>query len=297
MNQSKKSTVLVTGATGRQGGALARVLLKNGHKVRALTRKTDSLAARDLKKLGAEIFIGSFDDPMSLERALAWTDVVFVMGNPYEMGPEAETRQGIAVVKAAWTAGVKQIVYSSVAGADRSTGIPHFESKYKVEQYIREVGVPHTIVAPVTFMDNVLNPRSLPELSRGRLAMALPASRALQQISVTDIANFVAMTIEQRPRFHGMRIDIASDEITGAQCVEILSRVTGRKIEYVEIPLSDLRAMSRDFARMFEWVNEVGYSAEIPTLRRNYPEVGWHTFEEWARVQDWTVLQSGQRAA
>ncbi len=289
-------TILVTGATGRQGGALARTLLKRGHKVRAFTRKPSSPAAKELKRLGAELIAGSFDDRRSLEKAVTLADAVFAVTTPYEAGPEAEKRQGIAVGIAAWTAGVKHLVYTSVAGANRSTGIPHFDSKYEVEQYIQSLGVPFTIIAPVTFMDNVLGPSSLKELQQGRLTMALPQSRNIQQIVVEDIANFAAFVLENRKRFLGARIDIASDELTGAQSAELLSRAIGKRIDYVEIYLDHLRAVNGDFAKMFEWLDRMGYRADIAALRRDYPEVGWHSYEEWVMAQNWKVLLNGHKA-
>ena len=120
--------------------------------------------------------------------------------------------------------------------------------------------------------------------------MALPAGRTLQQVAVQDIASFTVLVLERRNEFLGKRVDIASDELTGAQTAEILSRVSRRKIEYMELPSEQAGAMGEDFAKMMTWFDRVGYSADIPALRRAYPEVGWLTFEEWARGQDWSVL-------
>src|SRR4051812_29113567 len=121
-------SVLVTGATGQQGGALARHLRSQGYRVVAFTRRADSPAARALEALGAELAIGDFDDPASLEAAARRADTLFAMATPFEDGPEAEIRQGMNLVDAARRAGVRHFVYSSVAGADRLTGIPHFDS-------------------------------------------------------------------------------------------------------------------------------------------------------------------------
>ena len=119
-------TVLVTGATGSQGGAVARRLLKRGHRVRAFTRSADSPAARSLTDSGAEVLTGSFDEPDSLVRASRGADAVFAMATPFEAGREAEVRQGRHVFEAAREAGVGHLVYSSVASADQVTRIPHF---------------------------------------------------------------------------------------------------------------------------------------------------------------------------
>ncbi len=288
---SNSLTVLVTGATGKQGGAVARLLLKKGHRVRALTRKPDSPPAQELKRLGAELATGNLEDRASIERAAKSADAIFAMSTPFEAGMEVETRQGVTVADAAKAAGVKHLVYTSVGSADRNTGIPHFDSKYKVEQHIKTLGIPHTIIGPVFFMENLISPWWLPGLQEGKLPMAMPGSRKLQQIALDDIAGFTALVLERREKFLGKRVDIASDEVTGNQVVEIISRLSGRKIEYVELPIAQLRASNEDFAIMFEWFDRVGYSVNTAALRRDYPEVGWHTFEGWAKAQAWSVLK------
>jgi uncharacterized protein YbjT (DUF2867 family) len=286
-----KLSVLVSGATGQQGGALARILLKKGHSVRAFVRRPASPEARELERLGAELAEGNFEEPSTLEGAAKGMDAVFVVATPFEAGTEVETRHGIAAADAARVAGVSHLVYSSVAGANQATGIPHFDSKRKVEEYIEGLGVPYTIVAPVYFMDNLLAPWTLPQLKDGRFPLALPPSRPLQQIALSDIAAFTGVVLENREEFVDQRVDIASDELSGWEVAEILTRVTGHEVHYVELPLEQVRqAMGEDGARMFEWFDQVGYSADIEGLRREHPEVGWHTFEDWAKGQDWSAL-------
>ena len=289
---SNSLSVLVTGATGQQGGALARVLLDKGHQVRAFVRKPNSPEAKELERLGARLAEGNLEEASTIEDAAKGMDAVFIVATPFEAGMEAETRHGIAAAEAAKAAGVGHLVYSSVANADKDTGIPHFESKRKVEEHIEGLGVPYTIVAPVYFMDNLLAPWTLPQLKEGRLPMALPSSRPLQQIALSDIAAFTGVVLENREEFVGRRLDIASDELAGEEMAEVLTRVTGREIHYVELPLEQVRqAMGEDGARMFEWFDQVGYSADIESLRRDHQEVGWHTFEDWAKEQHWSPLK------
>ena len=277
---SSPPTILVTGATGQQGGALARRLLATGHHVRALTRKADSSAANELRSRNAELAVGDFDDRASLEQAMRGVDAVYLMATPFGAGIDAEIRQGKTAADVAAQAGARHLVYSSVSDADRRTGIPHFDSKYAIEQHIRSLGIPYSIVAPAYFMENL----DLRAVSAGRLALPLPASRPLQQTAVEDIAGFAALVLERRESFLGVRVNIASDEATGLEMAEALSRATGRDVEYEEVPVQAVRAQSEDLALMFEWFDRVGYSADIPALRREYPEVGWHTFEAWARA-------------
>src|SRR6266550_2876191 len=287
---SGKLTVLVTGATGKQGGHLVRELLARGHSVRAMTRNPESSAAAALAERGVTIVAGDFDDQGSLERASRGVDTVFAMSTPFEGGDKKETREGINIVRATAKVGVQHLVYTSVAGADRATGIPHFDSKFEVEKEIRRSGVPFTIVAPVFFMENFLADWMAAGIARGSIAMALPVTRRLQQIAVADIAQFTALVIERRENFLGKRIDIASDELTSATAAATVSEASGRRIEYTALPIDAVRQQNEDLARMFEWFDRVGYDADIVGLRSLYPEVEWHRFSDWAREQDWPAL-------
>jgi uncharacterized protein YbjT (DUF2867 family) len=217
-------------------------------------------------------------------------DVVFAMATPFEAGFSAEVRHGLHLVDAARLAGVKHFIYSSVAGADQRTGIPHFDSKHEVERSLRRSGLPYTIVAPTFFMENFLGPLFRQGLQEGLLTLGLPPMRGLQMVAVEDVAHFVARVLVSPEDFLGERIDIASDEVTGQQATDLLSYVSGRRLHYHQLPLELVRQHSEDLARMYEWFDRVGYHADILTLRHEFPEVGWHTFEEWARSQDWSFL-------
>jgi uncharacterized protein YbjT (DUF2867 family) len=288
---SKKLVVLVTGATGKQGGAVARRLLKGGHTVRAFTRKADSPAAKELSRAGAEIATGSLDERASLDRAIKGVDAVFAMSTPFEAGMEAETLQGVTVADAANAAGV-HLVYTSVGSADKNTGIPHFESKALVEKHIAKIGVASTTIAPVYFMENAIA-FGRAQLKEGTYAAALEPNRKLAQIALADIASFAVLALENRDRFVGKRYDIAGDDLSGNEAVEILSRVTGKKFSYFNVPMENIRKMSEDMATMYTWFERVGYSVDIAALKRDFPSVGWHSFEAWAKQQDWKSILAG----
>ena len=142
------------------------MLLEKGHRVRAFVRRPDSPEAAELERLGAELAQGNFEEPSTIENAARGMDDVFVVATPFEAGTEAETRHGIAAADAAKAAEVGHLVYSSVANADKDTGIPHFDSKREIEEHVERLGVSYTIVAPVYFMDNLLAPWTLPQLRR-----------------------------------------------------------------------------------------------------------------------------------
>ena len=277
-NQRK---ILVTGATGQQGGSLARLLLQKKHKVYALTRNTQSAAAQDLRNKGANIVKGDLDDSDSLKRAVKDVQSVFLMGTPFEDGTEGETRRGKLMADIAKENSIEHLVYSSVANADKSTGIPHFESKYKVEQHIKNLEIPYTIIGPTFFMENLLGPG----LEQGQLALPLSPSTILQQSALENIAEFSALVLEHRKPFLGKRIDIASDEGTGEQAAKILSNELGYKIRYVPVPLEQVYQANEDMARMYEWYEKVGTGIDISALHQEYPEVNWLTFRDWAKLR------------
>jgi len=288
---SKKLSVLVMGATGNQGGAVIRYLLPKGHHIRTLTRNPDSPKAKRLKEQGVEVMKGDFSDVDSLVNAAKGMDTVYAMTTPFEAGIEAEVKQGITLVDAIKQAGVRHLVFGSVGSADQQTGIPHFDSKYQVEKYITSLNIPYTISAPVYFMDNLLSPWFLPSLKQGALKLGMPQDRPLQQVSVNNIGAFAASLIERREQVFDQRIDIAGDELSGAETVAVVTKASGRKIGYEGFDPELIRADNPDFAAMFDWFNRVGYDVDIQKLHREFPEVQWESLDDWAQQQDWSVIQ------
>jgi uncharacterized protein YbjT (DUF2867 family) len=277
-NQRK---ILVTGATGQQGGSLARLLLRKKLKVYALTRNAQSVSAQDLRNKGANIVKGDLDDSDSLEHAVKDVESVFLMGTPFEDGTEGETRRGKLMADIAKENGIEHLVYSSVANADKNTGIPHIESKYKVEQHIKSLGIPYTIIGPTFFMENLLGSG----LGQSQQTLPLSSSSILQQSALQNIAEFSALVLEGYDPFLGKRIDIASDEVTGEQAAEILSNKLGYKIKYVPVPLERVYKVNEDMVRMYDWYEKVGTGINISALHLEYPEVNWLSFKDWAKLQ------------
>ena len=286
----KPLTVFVTGATGNQGGAVARALIKNNHKVVALTRNKESAAANELAKLGAEVIEGSLDAPQLLIDTLKRVDTLFLMGSPMETSVEQETAHGIAIADAAKAANVGHLVYSSVANADKNTGIPHFESKYKVEQYIRSLDIPFTICAPVAFMENLVAPWSIDAFKARKIVQALPGEIKLQQVSLRNLGEFVADIIEKRADVFGQRFDIAGDEVSGNEMANILTSATQQTISYESFPTSELRKFSGDMATMFEWLAHAGYDVDMRKLHNRFNNVDWQNYNQWAESANWSVL-------
>jgi uncharacterized protein YbjT (DUF2867 family) len=280
-------TVVVTGSTGKQGGAVARGLLERGHEVRAVTRDPTSSQAKSLANAGATLVAASLEDTAALTKALEGATSLFAMTMPYG-GMGAETRQGVAAADAAKAAGA-HLVFTSVGSANRHTGIPHFDSKHEVEKHIAKIGVRATILAPVYFMENLYFAKE--QLAKGIYAASLPATRPLAEVAVADIGAVAVRVLEDAGRFTGKRFDLASDELTGNDVVAILARVTGRPFAYYQVPFDVIRQrMGEDGARMYEWLDRVGYTVDRAALLREFPDVVFHDFESWAKTQDWNAL-------
>jgi uncharacterized protein YbjT (DUF2867 family) len=261
-------TILVTGATGKQGSAVAQALLKNGQKVRALARRPETAGA--LARAGAATVRGDFDDRASLEAAMRGCDGVFAMSTPFESGMEAEVRQGLQLAQAAKAVGLKHFVYASAAGAERRTGVPHFETKRRVERGIKELGLPWTILRPVWFMEN-FGTWLLPGIRMGSLAAPLRPQTVMRMVCLSDIGAFAAMTFLDPGRFLGREIPLAGDALTFPQVAQMLSKALGHEVYFRSIPESQAeRAVGPDMARMYRWLDEVGADVDIRELERLY---------------------------
>lgn len=284
-----KRNVLVTGATGQQGGQVARNLIGNGHVVTALVRDPDSDRAKALSALGVRLAQGDFEDSTSLNSALSGKDSVFAVGTPFG-GIEAEISQGKSLVNAAAEVGVSHFVYSSVAGADQNTGIPHFDSKGEIESHLKASGLNWTISAPVFFMDNVLFPWNIATLQNGVFRQALAPTTQLQMISAADIGKFNATVIAGGEKFYERRVEIAADQLSSTEMAAVLEKASGRHIVFEEQPIQEMRSQSDDMARMYEWFEKAGLSANIAALRAEFSDICWTDFSDWAGAVDWNGL-------
>ncbi|HUB39840.1 MAG TPA: NmrA family NAD(P)-binding protein [Streptosporangiaceae bacterium] len=273
--------VLVLGATGGQGGAVAAALIRAGRSVRALVRDPQSASARKLGAAGAQLVAGDFTDRTALAVAMRGAAAAFALTTPFESGPAAELAQGNAIIEAAVAVGLPYLVFSSVAGATAHTGVPHFESKARVEQALAASGLTHTVAAPTYFYDNALGGRQ--DLLSGLLELPLPADHRLQQLDRSDLGAFVAILLSDPAACAGSRFELASDAPTPVQMRDALSEALGRPVEFRETPLADVQRRSSDMAAMWEFLRGPGYQADIAALRRDFPAVGWTSFTAWAQ--------------
>lgn len=283
------SRVLVIGATGQQGGAVARALLEQGSEVVGFVRGAAGPAERALESHGIHLAVGSLDDAGTITTAAKGVDAVFAMTTPFA-GLETEIRHGVNIAAAADDADVPFLLYSSVASADQATGIGHFDSKWEIEKHIQALGLPAAVVAPVFFMNNYLFPSNLSVLSRGVLRQAVRVDVPLQLIDSDDIGRFAALMLSDPDRFIGRRIEIAGDERVGPDIAAALGHAAGESIRYEVQPDEELAAMGEDWARMYEWFNEGGFTVNRRALAADYPEFQFTSLEAFAAKQDWGRL-------
>jgi uncharacterized protein YbjT (DUF2867 family) len=272
--------VLVLGATGGQGGAVHDALRVLGIPRRALTRRPDSDSARRLAASGTEVVCGDLTEVAVLTEAMSGVAAVFAVTTPFEAGAAAEVEQGRAVVAAAAAAAVPHLVFSSVAGADRHSGVPHFESKARIEELLAGSGLSHTVLAPTYFFDNALGGE--PDIRAGRLALPLSVDHRLQQLAYRDLGLVAARAITEPDRYAGRRLELAGDEPTPAEMAETLGHVLGRTVGPVEIGVSEVG--SSDMRAMWRFLAGAGYQADLPALRAEFPDLAWTSFRDWARA-------------
>lgn len=277
--------IAVVGATGLQGGATARALLGANAPVRALARRTDSDAARALTELGADLVAADLDDPERLRAAFTGVAGVFVMTTP---GPDQridlEVRHGHAIADAAAAVGVPRVVYSSVGGAERHTGIPHFDSKRDVEEYLVARGLPTTFVRPVFFMDNFAQFMT-PTMEDGTLMvrMPLPPGIPLQMITAEDVGAVAAAAALNPDRVPSGSVEIAGDELTGEQIAEAYQHRYDVPARYEPLPIEVL-GDNADQRAMFEWFAHLpAYQADFAATRALAPRT--KTFKQWLVTQ------------
>ncbi len=281
-------TVLVAGATGRQGGAVIRHLLPNGWKLRALTRNPGSHAAQELARQGVEVVQGDLEDPSSLERASRGVYGIFSVQDFWTVGAKREVQQGKNLADIAKKAGVQHFVYSSAGGAERNTGITHWESKWEIEKHIRKLALPATILRPAAFMETYHILEVEVGILKGKLTDPIRGDKPYQTIATDDIGAFAALAFERPQEFVGMELEIAGSELTNLEAAQVFGRVMGRRVKFRKLPMPIVRLfLGKEFYEMFRWFNEAGFKADIAELRRRYPEIHLHTLEEWLREEGW----------
>lgn len=282
---NKEKLILVAGATGQQGGAVTKNLLEKGFAVRAMTRNPESEKALALKSNEVEIVKADMNDPDTLTAALDGVYGVFSVQNFWETSYEGEVTQGKTLADAAKAAGVKHFVYTSVASANKNTGLSHFDSKFEIEEYIRSIDLPYTIVRPVFFMENFYMMKEF--INNNNFMNSLLQDVPLQMIAVNDIGRIVAQVFDLPDNYIGKAIDLAGDSVTFPKVAELFSNEIGKDISFTTISREDFQsAMGEEYAKMFDWFNTVGYEVNIDELE-SANDIKLVKLDEWIPASGW----------
>jgi uncharacterized protein YbjT (DUF2867 family) len=276
--KKRSKTILVTGATGHQGGASLRHLRESGFAVRAPIRNPDQPQARTLAGSGVEVVQGDMEDRNSLVRALDGAYGVLSVQNSHQGGVEGEIRQGINVADTAKTSGITHFVYSSVASADQHTGIPHFDSKFRIEEHIRGTGMHFSIVRPVFFMENWHAMRET--IENGALKLPLDPAKRLQMTAVDNIGGVVAEAFAHPGKWQNRIFELAGDELSMQELAQVFTRACGREVRYAQVPWDEFeRQAGPEITTMYRWFQDVGYHVDLDAVRQEYHNV--MSFEQW----------------
>lgn len=289
MGAQATGTIAVFGATGQQGGAVVDALLDHRAQVRALVRNPRSDRAQALAARGVELAATRADDPASLAAALATVEGFYFMtpeANSLEE-VEAEVRIGKALVDAAVEAGVPHVVFNSVFGADRESGVPHHDSKHRIEEHLRSSGLRASMVRPTAFMENFASVMA-PSLEHGEivLRMPLPEDVALKMISIRDIGRVAAALLLDTAQAPGGAVELVGDELTGPRIAAAFGAHAGLPARYEALPLSVL-PNELDQAMFRQFVEAAEHPSDLAVVRSIEPAA--LDLVGWIRATGWTA--------
>ena len=286
MLETTERLVLVTGGTGNQGGATVKHLLAAKRaRVRVLTRDSGSAKAKQLAAQHVEMVRGDLMDAASLKAALHGVSAVFSVQQFMDKGGvEAEEQRGKALADAVKAANGPHLVYTSADGVERNSGLAHYESKRRIEEHIRQLGLSATILRPVAFMENFAASGLGRGMALGMFRTTLGRNKRVQLVSTSDVGWFAARALEEPARFAGQAFAVAGDELSVPEILDTYKRVTSRTPWVAPIPrfLPGLM-MPKEISSMFRWMGERGFQADIQELRREHP--GLMTFATWLQAR------------
>ncbi|WP_309680281.1 NmrA/HSCARG family protein [Asaia bogorensis] len=275
-----KPVILITGATGQQGGATIREMQRRGHwHIRALVRDVKAPKAVALATLGVETFHGDLDDEHSLRLALDGAKGVLSVQSPMKIGPAGEERQGKRLASLAKESGVRHFVQCSAGGVERRSGVPHFESKWAIEQHIASLNLPATVLRPAAFMEN-FSSLIFRITMLSMMKTYLGPDQAMQLVSVQDVAWFAAEAFQKPDHYLSRAIELAGDSLTARSAASILRKARIRPSRGFTIPYVMRERLPEDFRLMFEWIARDGFKADVSVLRCENSAM--LTLEDWA---------------
>lgn len=287
MTAGQGRTIVVTGATGLQGGAVAEQLLAEGWRVRALTRNAQGPKAQALAARGAEVAQGDMAEPASLAPIFAGAYGVFSVQNPVTSGVEGEVQQGKNVAEATRQAGLRHVVYGSAGTGAPGTGVPSWESKLVIEAHMKALGLPVTILRPTAFMELMTHPKFFPQVSTWHVMPALMGStRPVVWLSAADLGLIAARAFAEPERFIGQELKLASDVQSIDQCRSIYAEVMGRQPPRFPLPawlFKRFGFVGQDLDIMWRWLREHDVPLDTGPTLALHPQA--LTVRDWLRTQ------------
>ncbi len=279
----KDKTIFVTGATGNQGGAVLHYLVRSGFHVKALSRNPFSEAGKKMVHPNVEIISGDLNDPRTYQHHLDQVEAVFC-NLSFKQGIDKELNQGINLVNNSKEKKVKHFLYSSVVGCDANTGIPHWESKFKIENYLKKSGMDYTIVRPSSLYENLLIPEVHKRILKGKLVLPTNGDKEQQFISADDIGKISTAIFSDPEKYAGKTMSVAAEQMNGTQMAAVLSKALGKTITYQKLPMIITRlVMGKGLAKMFRWINENDalFVKDMTILHNQFP--GMLRLEDWIK--------------
>ena len=293
MTSSGQKTIVVTGATGLQGGAVTRHLLSEGWHVRALTRNRASTKTQALAAAGAEVVQGDMGDVASLRPVFAGAYGVYSLQNPFISGPEAEVRQGKNVADVAKESGVQHLVYGSAGIGRKGTGIPSWETKLQVEDHMKGLQLPLTILRPMALMELMTEKKFFPNVGTWHvMPKVMGLSRRLPWLCADDLGAIAAKAFADPDRFVGQDLVLASDVQSLEECRAIYREVLGRNPPHFPMPVWLFKRfgfVGRDLMTMWRWLQTGEVALDTAPTRALHPEA--------LTVRSWLSRQKGAQPA
>lgn len=276
MTVSEHRIIVVTGATGLQGSAVTRHLLKDGWQVRALTRNPASKQAQALAASGAAVVQGDMGDPASLRPHFAGAYGVYSVQNPFISGPELEIEQGKNVVDVAKASGVQHLVYGSAGIGQKGTGIASWETKLQIEDHMKALELPLTILRPMAFMELMTDPKFFPAVATWHVMPAvMGSSRPVAWICTDDLGAIAAKVFADPRQFIGQELALASDVQSLGECRTIYHEVMGRNPPRFLLPawlFKRFGFVGRDLTTMWRWLRTATIDLGTAPTRAIHPE-------------------------
>jgi uncharacterized protein YbjT (DUF2867 family) len=293
MTADGRRLIVVTGATGLQGGAVIRHLLKDGWQVRGVTRNAASKPAQALAARGVDVVRGDMEDAASLRPIFAGAYGVYSVQNPYISGPDAEVKQGKNVADVVNASGVQHLVYGSAGIGRTGTGIPSWETKLHIEEHMKALNLPLTILRPMAFMELMTDKKFFPAMSTWHvMPLLMGASRPVGWLCTDDLGAIAAKAFAAPHHFIGKELSLTSDVQSLHQCRTIYREVLGRNPRQFPMPIwlfQRFGFVGRDLTTMWRWLRTAAIDLDTASTYAIHPDA--------LTVRAWLSRQKALRVA